>query len=199
MKAWVATGRLPMCSLRTALTHYLNITSTPSQNFLHMLSLQATCKEEIDTLLLLSKVRTIANSNWHEGTHFFGGGNGCAAENFDSPVTKYQQKNQIFRFNLHSITFPQIQPFPPFTTDPWTEGQNENGPHVQTTNCSIHQIKTLIKSERRKKAYRSQKQIHMPTFPLSSPRAIDIIRYNSTLQQTNKPYVAFTNTKHFKG
>ena len=56
MKAWVATDRLPRCSLRFALTSYLDITTPPTPHFLHMLSLQATDEKDKEQLDLLNKV-----------------------------------------------------------------------------------------------------------------------------------------------
>ncbi|XP_071486328.1 nitric oxide synthase 1-like [Diadema antillarum] len=55
MKAWHPAERLPKCSLRRALSNYLDITSPPTPDFLRLLATQATDKEQQKTLALLGK------------------------------------------------------------------------------------------------------------------------------------------------
>ncbi|XP_071508617.1 nitric oxide synthase, salivary gland-like [Diadema antillarum] len=55
VKAWHPTERIPQCSVRAALTNYLDITSPPTPDFLRLLSTQATDKKEENELALLGK------------------------------------------------------------------------------------------------------------------------------------------------
>ncbi|XP_041456933.1 nitric oxide synthase, brain-like isoform X3 [Lytechinus variegatus] len=55
IKAWHDTERLPKCSIREALTNYLDITIPPTPDFLRLLSTQATDKDEENALAVLGK------------------------------------------------------------------------------------------------------------------------------------------------
>ena len=55
-KTWVPRDRLQACSLRTALTYILDITTPPSQALLQLLATVATSETDTARLELLAKV-----------------------------------------------------------------------------------------------------------------------------------------------
>lgn len=56
-KQWVVDERYPVCSIRSALTNYLDITSPVSQNMLLYFSTQATDENDRIQLEKLAKVK----------------------------------------------------------------------------------------------------------------------------------------------
>lgn len=56
-KQWVVDERYPVCSIRSALTNYLDITSPVSQNILLYFSTQATDENDRIQLEKLAKVK----------------------------------------------------------------------------------------------------------------------------------------------
>ncbi|KAH3891816.1 hypothetical protein DPMN_015924 [Dreissena polymorpha] len=62
MKSWDPYGKLPACTLRTALTRYLDITTPPSQALLKLFATQATKDCDRESLEKLANV----NKNLHD-------------------------------------------------------------------------------------------------------------------------------------
>ncbi|KAH3891948.1 hypothetical protein DPMN_016058, partial [Dreissena polymorpha] len=62
MKSWDPYGKLPVCTLRTALTRYLDITTPPSQALLKLFATQATKDCDRESLEKLANV----NKNLHD-------------------------------------------------------------------------------------------------------------------------------------
>ena len=58
---WKSVNRLPRCSIRQALTHYLDITTPPSQKLVAQLALVAQNNKEQEQLKDLSKVQKMPN------------------------------------------------------------------------------------------------------------------------------------------
>nr|QCX35686.1 Nitric Oxide Synthase 1 [Nautilus pompilius] len=55
VKSWTAFEKFPSCTLRTAFTHFLDITTPPSQMLLQLLAVQASSNADRQTLELLGK------------------------------------------------------------------------------------------------------------------------------------------------
>ncbi|XP_041348761.1 nitric oxide synthase, inducible-like [Gigantopelta aegis] len=68
IKTWKKTGKMPRCSLRTALRHYLDITTPPSQSFLKLLATQASRDDDREVLEQLSTVSQLYEDWKHEKT-----------------------------------------------------------------------------------------------------------------------------------
>ena len=59
MKTWDAYAKLPACTLRTAFSRFLDITTPPSQALLKLLSTQASKDCDRESLENLSKVKRV--------------------------------------------------------------------------------------------------------------------------------------------
>lgn len=55
-KNWTPFEKMPVCSMRTALTHFLDVTTPPTQTFLQLLATLATRDMDKDRLEQLAKV-----------------------------------------------------------------------------------------------------------------------------------------------
>ena len=58
-KTWTQYEKMPVCSMRTALTHFLDITMPPSQAFLQLLATLASRDIDKERLELLAKVNAL--------------------------------------------------------------------------------------------------------------------------------------------
>jgi len=63
-KNWIVDERYPACTLFTALTNFLDITSTVSQNMLQYFSTQTANEAERTRLENLAKVKKVSSYNW---------------------------------------------------------------------------------------------------------------------------------------
>lgn len=65
-KSWEPHERLPVCSLRTLLTRFLDITTPPTRQLLTLLATFCENKDDEERLNVLANVRKLPKRNaWH--------------------------------------------------------------------------------------------------------------------------------------